>query len=101
MPDHAHKTRESRDACAAGNCEKSTIVVTWPDISDYDDIPAGNGYPVSKISIRTLNNIELVYLIQNSKTMQVNSTQLDDLITQLQYAKWYFEEGKYYEQTAP
>lgn len=101
LSEHAHRTRASRDACAVGKCDKSTIVVTWPPTKELSEILSGDGYPVPKLDLRTLNNIELVYIMQDRTTIQINASQLDDLITQLMYAKWYFTEGKYYEQTTP
>jgi hypothetical protein len=97
--EHAHQTRESRDKCAKGNCDRRTIVVTWPPTKDFIEILGNGGYPVGKLFLRTLNNIELVHIMQGGKNIQVNESQLDDLITQLMYAKWYFTEGKYNEQT--
>lgn len=83
-----------------GECDCRTIVPTWPSVMQLDEILSGDGYPVGKLELKTLNNIELVYLIQTGKIIQINASQLDDLIVQLMYAKWYFTEGKYYEQTA-
>jgi hypothetical protein len=53
----------------------------------------------------TLNNIDLVQVRRDTTYSEVcdfwlELGQMDDLITALQWAKWYLTEGKYDEQTA-
>lgn len=96
--EHAHYTREQRDSCMAGKCDRYSIVTTWPSTTDLGTVAEEYSDELHRPAIVTLNNMDMVH-IRATHTIGLTLEQLDDFITQLQYAKWYLTEGKYYEQT--
>lgn len=66
----------------------------WPATTQTETISDENA---GNIRVRTLNNINIVHIIKSGATISISLDSIDDLITALQWAKWYLTEGKYNE----
>lgn len=66
----------------------------WPVVTRAETIKTRSG----NITLQTLNNIDVVHMTKpESKIWSLDLNEVDDLITTLQWAKWYLTEGKYNE----